>query len=62
MTRCSNVPPTCSLKNLKVLVTPVANITGSLDMCTREGVTGGTQLPRVLTSTGVCACVFACWV
>lgn len=53
MQSCTGLPATCTVP-LKAtsIVTPAVNITGSLDLCTREGLTGGSQLPRVLTASG----------
>jgi hypothetical protein len=48
MTRCSNVPAACSLNVTSV--TSSSRVVGGLDLCTAEGVAGGSQLPRVLTS------------
>jgi hypothetical protein len=48
MQRCINVPQTCVLK----MLVGTANISAALDMCSAEGVAGGTQLPRVLTTAG----------
>lgn len=50
MTRCSNVPAACSLNVTSV--TSSKSVVGGLDLCTAEGVAGGSQLPRVLLSNG----------
>lgn len=47
--QCINVPATCT-PTATTITTPARNITAALDMCTAEGVLGGSQLNRVLLS------------
>lgn len=47
---CSALPPECKLKVTEG--TPLANVTGGLDMCTAEGVSGGSALTGVVTVAG----------
>jgi hypothetical protein len=54
---CSALPPDCNLKVTDG--TPLANVTGGLDMCTAEGVSGGSALTSVVTVAGEDRCVLA---
>lgn len=54
MQRCTSLPPTCPtpLKVASLVAPTTVNITGPLDLCSREGVVGGNQLVKVLTPAG----------
>jgi hypothetical protein len=49
---CSALSADCRLAVTPVPVEPLANVTGGLDMCSAEGVAGGSQLLGVVTVAG----------
>jgi hypothetical protein len=56
--RCVNLPSTCPVPiSVASVLNNKVNLTGPLDMCAREGLSSGAQLPNVLKATGVCLAV-----
>lgn len=49
---CSALPADCKLTVAPVPATPLANVTGGLDMCSAEGIVGGSPLLGVVTVAG----------
>lgn len=50
--QCASLPTDCRLRT--TALAPLLNITGSLDMCSAEGIAGGSALSGVVVATGGC--------
>jgi hypothetical protein len=57
---CCGLPASCKLTVGPVPSAPLTNVTGGLDMCSAEGIVGGSPLMGVVTVVG--ALVFGCGV
>jgi hypothetical protein len=57
---CSALPADCRLAVTPVPSEPLTNVTGGLDMCTAEGIAGGSQLLGVVTVAGGCVGSLCC--